>query len=119
MADSSPGSPSWPRNARIRTNGTPAVPASAPNEAPTTAIAADDLVAADWLRLKRLGLSDADIAEASGATEDEARSRRRAWAVRPAFRRVDSCAAEVEVDRNDMVVSGQSIMGLMMLAASQ
>ena len=27
--------------------------------------------------------------------------------------------AEVEVERNDMVVSGQSIMGLMMLAASQ
>jgi phosphocarrier protein HPr len=26
--------------------------------------------------------------------------------------------AEVEVERNDMVVSGQSIMGLMMLAAS-
>lgn len=27
--------------------------------------------------------------------------------------------AEVEVERNDMIVSGQSIMGLMMLAASQ
>jgi phosphocarrier protein HPr len=27
--------------------------------------------------------------------------------------------AEVEVERNDMVVCGQSIMGLMMLAASQ
>ena len=27
--------------------------------------------------------------------------------------------AEVEVERNDMVVSGQSIMGLMMLAAGQ
>ncbi len=60
----------------------------------------DDLVEADWLRLKRLGLSDADVASACGRTEDEARSRRKAWAVRPAFRRVDSCAGEVEAGSN-------------------
>ena len=60
----------------------------------------DDLVEADWLRLKRLGLSDAEIARAAGASEDEARSRRKAWAVRPAFRRVDSCAGEVEAASN-------------------
>ncbi|MDQ3859457.1 MAG: carbamoyl-phosphate synthase large subunit [Actinomycetota bacterium] len=60
----------------------------------------DDLVADDWLRLKRLGLSDAEIAAACRATEEEARSRRKAWGVRPAYRRVDSCAAEVEASSN-------------------
>jgi carbamoyl-phosphate synthase large subunit len=60
----------------------------------------DDLVEADWLRLKRFGLSDADVATACGASEIEARSRRKAWAVRPAFRRVDSCAGEVEAGSN-------------------
>jgi carbamoyl-phosphate synthase large subunit len=60
----------------------------------------DDLVAGDWLRLKRLGLSDADVADACDVTEDVARSRRKAWGVRPAYRRVDSCAAEVEASSN-------------------
>jgi carbamoyl-phosphate synthase large subunit len=56
----------------------------------------DDLVADDWVRLKRLGLSDAAIAAACGATEDAVRARRRALGVRPVYRRVDSCAGEVE-----------------------
>ena len=56
----------------------------------------DDLVADDWVRLKRLGLSDADVARASGASEETVRVKRRAWGVRPSYRRVDSCAAEVE-----------------------
>jgi len=60
----------------------------------------DDLVADDWLKLKRLGISDADVAAACGATEAAARARRRAWGVRPAFRRVDSCAGEVEAASN-------------------
>ena len=60
----------------------------------------DDLVADDWVRLKRLGLSDASIAERSGTTEEIARAKRRSWGVRPAYRRVDSCAAEVEADSN-------------------
>jgi carbamoyl-phosphate synthase large subunit len=60
----------------------------------------DELVADDWLRLKRLGLSDADVAAACGATEEVARAKRRAWGVRPAYRRVDSCAAEVEAASN-------------------
>jgi carbamoyl-phosphate synthase large subunit len=60
----------------------------------------DDLVADDWLRLKRIGLSDAAIAAACGATEDEARARRRSHGIRPAYRRVDSCAAEVEAASN-------------------
>jgi len=56
----------------------------------------DDLVADDWLRLKRLGLSDGDVARASGASEETVRAKRRASGVRPSYRRVDSCAAEVE-----------------------
>jgi carbamoyl-phosphate synthase large subunit len=60
----------------------------------------DSLVAGDWLRLKRLGLSDADIAGASGSTEPAVRQRRRDCGVRPAYRRVDSCAGEVEAASN-------------------
>ncbi|MGZ4407548.1 MAG: carbamoyl-phosphate synthase large subunit, partial [Gaiellaceae bacterium] len=56
----------------------------------------DDLVADDFLRIKRAGFSDADIASKCGATEDDVRARRRAWGVRPSYRRVDSCAGEVE-----------------------
>jgi carbamoyl-phosphate synthase large subunit len=60
----------------------------------------EDLVADDWVRLKRLGLSDADIAAASGVTEERARAKRRGWGVRPSYRWVDSCAAEVEAASN-------------------
>lgn len=60
----------------------------------------DDLGAPDWLRLKRLGLSDGEIAAACCATEGEVRSRRKAWGVKPAFRRVDSCGGEVEAESN-------------------
>ncbi|HEX6699285.1 MAG TPA: carbamoyl-phosphate synthase large subunit [Gaiellaceae bacterium] len=60
----------------------------------------DDLVADDWVRLKRIGLSDAEIAAACGRTEAEARARRRSCGVRPAYRRVDSCAGEVEAASN-------------------
>jgi carbamoyl-phosphate synthase large subunit len=58
------------------------------------------LDAGKWVRLKRLGLSDRDIAEAAGATEAEARSRRLACGVLPSYRRVDSCAGEVEAASN-------------------
>jgi carbamoyl-phosphate synthase large subunit len=60
----------------------------------------DDLVADDWVRLKRLGLSDADVAASCGVGEAKARASRRAWGVRPAYRRVDSCAAEVAARSN-------------------
>jgi len=56
----------------------------------------DDLVADDWLRLKRQGLSDGDVARWCDVTEEQARAKRRATGVRPAYRRVDSCAGEVE-----------------------
>jgi carbamoyl-phosphate synthase large subunit len=60
----------------------------------------EDLVTDDWLRLKRLGLSDADVAQACGTTEEVARAKRQEWGVRPSFRRVDSCAGEVEAASN-------------------
>jgi carbamoyl-phosphate synthase large subunit len=56
----------------------------------------DDLAADDFLRIKRDGYSDADIASACGTNEEDVRSKRRGWGVRPAYRRVDSCAGEVE-----------------------
>jgi carbamoyl-phosphate synthase large subunit len=59
-------------------------------------VSVDQLVADDWLRLKRAGWSDFDLAEQCGTTQAEVRARRRACGVRPAYRRVDSCAAEVE-----------------------
>ena len=45
----------------------------------------EDLVADDWVRLKRIGYSDADVAAACGTTEDVARSKRRAWGVKPSL----------------------------------
>ena len=59
-----------------------------------------DLVADDWLRLKRLGHSDAAVARACGVDEGTARAARRAWGVQPGYRRVDSCAGEVEAASN-------------------
>jgi carbamoyl-phosphate synthase large subunit len=59
-----------------------------------------DLVAEDWLSLKRLGWSDADLAAEWNTSEDEVRRARRSWGVRPSYRRVDSCAAEVEAASN-------------------
>jgi carbamoyl-phosphate synthase large subunit len=61
---------------------------------------ADDLVADDWVRLKRAGISDAEIAARCNTSEEIARAKRRGWGVRPAYRRVDSCAAEVEARSN-------------------
>ncbi len=59
-----------------------------------------DLVETDWLRLKRAGWSDADLAAAWGSSEDEVRRARLSCGVRPSYRRVDSCAAEVEARSN-------------------
>ncbi len=60
----------------------------------------DDLGADDWISLKRLGLSDTDLAARSGAPEADARSKRRSRGVLPVFRRVDSCGGEVEAASN-------------------
>jgi carbamoyl-phosphate synthase large subunit len=51
----------------------------------------DAAVADDFLRYKRAGLADGDI-----GPEHLVRAKRRSWGVRPAYRRVDSCAGEVE-----------------------
>jgi carbamoyl-phosphate synthase large subunit len=59
-----------------------------------------DLDADDWRRLKRLGLADADLAASCGTSEREVRRRRRACGVRPAYRRVDSVAGEVDASSN-------------------
>jgi carbamoyl-phosphate synthase large subunit len=56
----------------------------------------DELVADDFLRLKRLGLADSELAAACRTSEDDVRAKRRSWGVRPVYRRVDSCAGEVE-----------------------
>jgi carbamoyl-phosphate synthase large subunit len=60
----------------------------------------DDLVSDDWIRIKRTGASDAEIAARCGTSEEIVRAKRRGWGVRPAYRRVDSCAAEVEANSN-------------------
>jgi carbamoyl-phosphate synthase large subunit len=56
----------------------------------------DSLVGDDWLRVKRAGWSDRAIAEHCSTSEELVRAKRRAWGVRPSYRRVDSCAGEVE-----------------------
>jgi carbamoyl-phosphate synthase large subunit len=59
-----------------------------------------DLVANDWIALKSVGWSDREIATACNTSEEEIRAGRVGWGVRPAYRRVDSCAAEVEARSN-------------------
>src|SRR6185312_14926827 len=56
----------------------------------------ESLVETDWRRLKQLGLADARIADLAGADEETVRRLRLAAGVRPVFKAVDSCAAEVE-----------------------
>ena len=46
------------------------------------------------LRLKKLGFSDARLAELAGCKEAEVAARRRALQVRPVYKRIDTCAAE-------------------------
>src|SRR5205085_8591584 len=56
----------------------------------------EDLVEVDWRRLKALGLADARIADLAGSDEETVRRLRLAHGVRPVYKAVDSCAAEVE-----------------------
>src|SRR4029079_1448092 len=51
----------------------------------------DAAVADDFLRYKRAGLADGDI-----GPEEVVRAKRRSWGVLPSYRRVDSCAGEVQ-----------------------
>ncbi|QOW18585.1 carbamoyl-phosphate synthase large subunit [Lysobacter ciconiae] len=60
-------------------------------------VAAHGLSALDAGRmreLKRMGFSDARLAQLTGTDETAVRSLRRAFGVRPVYKRVDSCAAE-------------------------
>jgi carbamoyl-phosphate synthase large subunit len=59
-----------------------------------------DLVGDDWIRLKSMGWSDREIGAACNSREDEIRAARIACGVRSVYRRVDSCAAEVEAASN-------------------
>jgi carbamoyl-phosphate synthase large subunit len=54
----------------------------------------------DLATLKRLGISDAAIAAARDTTEERIRAARAEAGIRPVYRRVDSCAAEVEAQSN-------------------
>jgi len=54
----------------------------------------DALDARRLRRLKRKGFSDARLAELTGTNESALRALRKAFGVRPVYKRVDSCAAE-------------------------
>ncbi|MBL8836175.1 MAG: carbamoyl-phosphate synthase large subunit [Alphaproteobacteria bacterium] len=47
-----------------------------------------------WARIKRMGFSDARLAELSGRPEAEIAAARRALAIVPVYKRIDTCAAE-------------------------
>ncbi len=48
-----------------------------------------------WLRLKKMGFSDARLAGLVGVTEAKVRKARHKHNVRPVYKRVDSCAGEI------------------------
>ena len=47
-----------------------------------------------FLRLKKMGFSDARLAELAGVSENEVAARRRGLGIHPVFKRIDTCAAE-------------------------
>ncbi len=54
----------------------------------------DQLTAEEWRYLKQKGFSDRRLAVLLKSDEETVRARRRAFKVRPVFKRVDTCAAE-------------------------
>ncbi|HET8729452.1 MAG TPA: carbamoyl-phosphate synthase large subunit [Alphaproteobacteria bacterium] len=48
----------------------------------------------DWARLKRMGFSDARLAELAGRNEGDVAEARREAGVTPVYKRIDTCAAE-------------------------
>jgi carbamoyl-phosphate synthase large subunit len=64
------------------------------------AYAVAELASGDLWRAKRAGWGDDSIGAVWGATGEEIRRRRAEEGVRPSFRRVDSCAGEVEAASN-------------------
>ncbi|KAL1557111.1 carbamoyl-phosphate synthase (glutamine-hydrolyzing) [Salvia divinorum] len=57
-----------------------------------------ELTKDDFWEVKRRGFSDIQIAFATKSTEKEVRSKRLSLGVKPAYKRVDTCAAEFEAD---------------------
>ncbi len=49
----------------------------------------------EWLRLKKMGFSDARLAVLTNHKEEKIRKLRQARDIRPVFKRVDTCAAEI------------------------
>ncbi len=56
----------------------------------------DKLDAQELGRLKRLGFSDARLAQLTGSTEAQIRAHRHAHGIRPVYKRIDTCAAEFD-----------------------
>jgi len=54
----------------------------------------------DMFALKRMGFSDARLAKLCGKKETEIRTIRHRFGIRPAFRRIDTCAAEFPASTN-------------------
>jgi carbamoyl-phosphate synthase large subunit len=48
-----------------------------------------------WLKAKALGFSDARLGQLTGHDEDVVAARRRSAGVRPVYKRIDTCAAEI------------------------
>jgi len=55
-----------------------------------------DLTVGDWMALKQRGFSDAQLAKASGHSEQKIRATRIGLGVVPSMKRVDTCAAEFD-----------------------
>jgi carbamoyl-phosphate synthase large subunit len=64
------------------------------------ALAIQELESGDIRRAKRAGWGDDALAAKLGTTAPELRARRLAEGIRPSYRRVDSCAGEVEAASN-------------------
>ncbi len=62
--------------------------------------AVEELESGNILRAKRAGWGDDSIGATMDLTGEEIRRRRRELGIRPAYRRVDSCAGEVEAGSN-------------------
>lgn len=58
----------------------------------------DQLTKHDFYEVKRRGFSDRQIAYATSSSESDVRSRRLSLGVTPAYKRVDTCAAEFEAN---------------------
>ena len=67
-------------------------------EAEVAAAGIDALDTARVRALKRMGFSDARLSQLLGTDEQAIRALRRAFGVRPVYKRVDSCAAEFATD---------------------